>query len=331
MAPASATNSAPELKAVLADLMAWLPGNYSSLPQVYFENEVGPPPDGPHEENYRVFARIDAPHLGEHIIYTQMRIGGKDGPIFAGQQVVFIINIDEKRGGVNVSGRRIADPDQHIDAHLHPEMWKTIAPDPEYGGNCFFLWRRHGKQIVGTLADAKQDDKCTMVSQRSGDQLTWDAEWILNQDELWVHDNGYMKDGSLFVGRDDRTHLRLTKVREYECLFGYRPAKGEPQVLNGPHMHDGGDTFAWELKSSPPRKVFYELMRGMWPSNSGRNYADLIRLSLFEGEPDTDPKDRKLLAFGWASAGGDRASFSSGPYSGRCKLFDPAAPPPKNE
>ncbi|MDX2144282.1 MAG: CpcT/CpeT family chromophore lyase [Rhodospirillaceae bacterium] len=330
-APARATNSEVELKHVLKDLMAWLPGEYSSAPQVYFETAVGPPPDGVHENLYRIFAKIDAPHLGEHVIYTQLHIEGKRGPIFAGQQVVFIITVDNQRHGVNVSGRRIKDPDQYIDAHLHPEMWTTIAPDPDYGGNCNFLWRRHGAQLVAKLSDATQDDKCTMVSKRSGDQLTWDAEWVLNDKELWIHDNGYMKDGSLFAGRADKTHLRMTKVREYECLFGYRPAKGEPQVLNGPRMHDGGDAFVWELKDSPPRKVFYELMRGMWPSESGRNYAELIRISLYEGDPENDPEKNKLLGFGWASADSDRASFGTGAYNGRCKLYDPSAPPPKNE
>lgn len=208
----------PELKAVLRDLMDWMPGEYSSLPQVFYEDAIGPSPDGPHEEFYRVFAKIDAPHLGDNVIYTQIRIDGKDGPIFQGQQVAFIITIDEERRGVNVSGRRIKDPENHRDAHLHPEMWKTIEPDPDYGGNCQFLWRRHGKQLVARLSDATQDDKCTMVSKRSGDQMTWGAEWILNDGELWIHDNGYLKDGTLFAGRADKAYLRMTKVRQYECF-----------------------------------------------------------------------------------------------------------------
>ena len=69
--PAAATNSKPELAKVLADLLAWLPGEYASIPQVYLERALGTPPDGEHETYYRVFAKIDAPHLAEHVIYTQ--------------------------------------------------------------------------------------------------------------------------------------------------------------------------------------------------------------------------------------------------------------------
>ena len=43
-APAVATNSKPELAKVLEDLLAWLPGEYTSIPQVYLERALGAPP-----------------------------------------------------------------------------------------------------------------------------------------------------------------------------------------------------------------------------------------------------------------------------------------------
>ena len=119
-APAFATNSKPELAKVLEDLMAWLPGEYTSIPQVYLERALGAPPDGEHEIYHRVFAEIEAPHLGEHVIYTQIRLDGDDGTIFPGQQQVFLISIDEEKRTVAISGRRIKDPENYVDAHLHP-------------------------------------------------------------------------------------------------------------------------------------------------------------------------------------------------------------------
>jgi len=46
--------------------------------------------------------------------------------------------------------------------------------------------------------------------------MTWDAEWVLNPDELWIYDNGYLDGTRLFQGRADRTHIRLTKIRPKE-------------------------------------------------------------------------------------------------------------------
>jgi len=327
--PVWATNSPMELKSVLHDLMTWMPGVYSSAPQVFFENAVGPPPDGVHENFYRVFSKIDAPQLGENVIYTQIHIEGKDGPIFSGQQVLFLIDIDKARQAVRIQGRRIKDPEHYVDAHLHPEMWKTIATDPNYGGNCEFLWRRHGAQIVGKLSENdKNSTTCTMTSKVSDTQYTWDAEWILNDHELWIFDNGYLKDGSLFSGRADRTHLRMSKTHDYECFASYRPAKGEPAVNNGFHMHDGGDRYTWAVKGLK-EPVHIELMRSMWPSESGRNYKELLRIEAYQGDVDAEPAKRKIIGNGWASAESDRTSFGTGTWSARCKLADASAPPSK--
>ncbi len=328
-APAAATNSPMELKSVLNDLMTWMPGVYSSAPQVFFENSAGPPPDGPHENLYRVFAKIDAPHLGEHVIYTQIHIEGKDGPMFEGQQLLFLVDIDKERQAVRIQGRRIANPEQFRDAHLHPEMWKTIAPDPQYGGNCEFLWRRHGAQIVGKLTEkTKNNDTCTMVSKISDTQMTWDAEWILNDHELWVYDNGSLKDGSLFSGRADKTYLRMSKTRSYECFASYRPVKGDPIVNSGFAMHDGADRYTWAVQGVK-QPVHIVLKSCMWPSESGQNYKELLRIEMYQGDPEAEPAKRKVLGNGWAGADSDRASFGTGTWGARCKLAEAGVAPPK--
>jgi hypothetical protein len=319
---ASATNSKPELAKVLEDLLAWLPGEYTSIPQVYLERALGTPPDGEHEIYYRVFAEIDAPHLARHVIYTQIRLDGDDGTIFPGQQQVFLISIDEEKSVVSIEGRRIKDPENYVDAHMHPELWSTIAPDPDFGGNCLFNWRRHGQQLRGLLGDHGQ---CTMVSKRSGNQLTWDAEWILNPDQLWIYDNGTLADGTLFSGREDRTHLRLSKAERYECFTSLRFEDGTTQVINPYFMHNRGDTLTITTTEAEPRDLHVEFLTSLWPSNSGRNYVDLMRLTLHDGEVG-DYKDEDVLGFAWAEPSSNRVGFTTEWASSRCKLANPDDP-----
>lgn len=238
---AHATNTRPELDAVMADLLAWLPGEYSSAAQREVERRLGAPPDGEHPDWYRVFARVDVPHIGEHVIYGQMHVGGKSETIVRGTQVLYIVSMDEAHGAVSVSGRRIKDPGNYESAHLDPAKLKTIALDPDYGGNCDFRWRRHGSQIVGRLAqpdEAAIDGTCTMTSKVSGVTMTWDAEWVLNPNELWIYDNGYIEDVGLFQGREDRTHIRLTRVQEYDCEIDLA-GEDAPRSLR---LNDGGGT-----------------------------------------------------------------------------------------
>ena len=243
---AHATNSAAELQSVLADLKAWWPGEYDTLPQVELERAYGAPPDGEHDRQYRVFARVDVPHIGKDVIYGEVRTGGRDGPLIKGQQVLYILTIDEAHQVVNVSGRRIKDGDQYERAYLHPEKLKTIALDPAYGGNCDFRFQRYGIQLRGWLAnrDAPADSRtCTMTSKTSGQTMTWDADWAIAPEEIWVFDNGYMKDpaepdklGRLFAGREDRTYERLYKARNFLCRTA---SNGEGRGA-GVTVHDRG-------------------------------------------------------------------------------------------
>jgi hypothetical protein len=262
-AGAGATNTRPELEAVMADLLAWLPGEYSSAAQLELERRFGAPPDGEHYDWYRIFARVDAPHIGEHVIYGQLHVGDKDQPIVPGTQVLYIVSIDEARGAVSVNGRRIKDPRDYQFAHEDPEKLKTIAIDPDYGGNCDFRWRRHGTQIVGRLAqpdEAAIDGNCTMTSKTSGVTMTWDAEWVLNPDELWIYDNGYIDGKDLFVGREDRTHIRLTRVHRYACTVS-APRGAAARTIE---LHDGGGEA--ELTAAGPR---LRLLRAPRPDADG--------------------------------------------------------------
>ena len=317
--PASATNSKPELDKVLEDFLAWLPGEYSSMPQVFLERNLGAPPDGEHDLFYRVFAEIDAPHLAEHVVYTQIRLDGDDGPVFPGQQVLFLISLDEELGAVAVSGRRIKDPQKYVDAHLRPELWPELEPDPDFGGNCSFNWRRHGKQLRGLLGEFGE---CTMVSKNSGRTMTWDAEWILNPDELWIYDNGYLEDGSLISGRPDRTHLRMYKAKRYECFAALRFADGSNQVINPFFMHDRGDIFTITTAEPEPREVHLEFLTSLWPSSSGRNFVDLMRLTLHDGLPG-EGSEEDVIGNAWATPESGRIGFGAGWASARCKLADP--------
>jgi hypothetical protein len=64
----------------------------------------------------------------------------------------------------------------------------------------------------------------------------------------------------------------------------------------------------------------------MWPSNSGRNYVELLRFAVFEGARDAAPDARVLRGNAIASAASDRAGFAIGALSARCKLPKPLSP-----
>lgn len=277
----SATPKA-ELEAVRRDLLAWLPGEYDSLPQVDLERRVGSPGQVERERQFRLFARIDAPQLGEDVVYAETRVGGTYGPVNPGQQVVYTFTIDEARGAVVASGRRIKDPSAFTLADLTPENQALIEAVPDDGGDCDLLWRRHGSQLVGRLTESGGNDgSCILVAPDTGEISRWEAEWILNPRELWISGNGFrveaddgMTSERLVTGRADRTHERLYKSRVYRCeILGPNRPKTVADV------GDRGGVVKLEF-GDWPQPTELTLLRAFYPGAGGVGYVERLRLSL---------------------------------------------------
>lgn len=329
--PATATNSPIELRTALTTLMERLPGRFDNAAQLFFEQETRTPPAEQHGRVFRSFLRIDAPSIGDDVLVAQVRYGGEAGQFDIAEFQVWTLAVDAERKAVRMAPRRFRDPGRYKDRALDPVAFKDLAPadllPAEGSAGCDLYWRKYGDDLRAVT----NPGECRRRSASLRKDLDWAWEYILTDDELWLNFAGRDEQGRIVSGRPDQVHWRLGRAREFECLLGYRPPDGSaPQVNNGPHIHDRGGVLTWTTRAPAVRSFQYELLRGMWPSSSGRNYEDLLRVSMYEVDP-RDSKARQLLGVGWASAASDRASMSNGVYNVRCKLFDPSAPPPKNE
>jgi hypothetical protein len=319
--PAAATNSPIELKTALARLMASLPGEYDSEPQRFFEAEYKTPPEQQHARVYRRFTRIEAPDVGANVLVATVHGGDKYAPFDLAEFQVWTLTVDETRRAVRMSPRRFRDPAKYQAIATDAARLRGLAASelvPATGAaGCDLYWR-----LIGSQLRARNDPgTCQMTLRRQDVEATFDWEWLLNDEELWITFAGRDANGRLVMGRADQTHWRLMKARTFECFVAYRPEAGPEQVLNGLSMHDRGDVLRLELKDGAvSRPAFLELIRGVWPSNSGRNYLDLLRFSLYEGRPEDPPEARKLLGNSTGSAATDRAGFTIGNLSSRCKL-----------
>lgn len=239
-APPTSTSPAPhpDLVGVLRDLDAWLPGEWDSYPQVALERAQGALPEGEHEHWYRVITRIDAPQLGSHVYYGELFNGGRGGELIRGQQILYVATIDPKSYSVNIKGGGLAEPEKFLGLGRRPELWSKVRMR-EGAGPCPFRWRRNGDQLSGKLGT---DGKCQTKSQRTGEDMMFDAEWVLTPDELWVFDNNYLlgpgpDEKKLFIGREDRTHMRLYRMTDFNCSAQSGAGPAETFMI-----HDRGGT-----------------------------------------------------------------------------------------
>ena len=287
MAPAHFAIAAPnyeptraELEQVLEDLTRWLPGSWDSFPQVYYERTVQAPKMGPHEHWHRVFARIDAPQIGTHVFYGQINVGGRNGEMMPRSQILYNAVIDETRGLVSVTGQGPADAQKYENLQDKPELWKEVRQRDPGAVRCDFVWRRSGTQIVGTL-EGKQESMrkygpgtCTYMTGGNNDiEFYADAEWVLGPEDLWLYDINRMA-GNTFTGRDDRTHIRLSRAHPFDCQI--RDTKGERQLQG----HDRG--YVIPVVASGGRAMDLMLLRAELPAKGQPGLAERLRLSLHE-------------------------------------------------
>jgi len=270
----------PELEQVLADLTAWLPGNWDSFPQVYYERLVQPPKMGEHEHWHRAFGRIDAPQIGTHVFYGQINVGGRSGEMMLRSQIIYNAVIDEARGVVSITGQSPSEPEKYVNLHLRPELWKQVRQRDPAAVRCDFVWRRSGTQIVGTLEGKKEEHRkygpgtCTYMSGQMKDvEFYADAEWVLSPEQLWLYDINRLA-GHTFVGRDDRTHIRLYKSRPFSCTV--KDAAGERRLA----AHDRG--FATPVTGTNGRSLELLLLRAELPAAGRPGLEDRLRLGVLE-------------------------------------------------
>ncbi len=265
-----------ELESIRDDLAAWLPGAWDSYPQIHFQRRVHTPAEGEHPHWHRTFARIDAPQIGELVFYGQINLGGRDAPLMHRSQILYRVWIDEARDAVVINGQMPLDPAAAVNLHEKPELWSTVQMRDESAIRCDFLWRREGAQIVGVL-DAKLESGRKggpgTCSYRVGDtdvEFFADAEWVLGPEDYWDYDINIMA-GHQFVGRQDRTHIKLYRAQGYQC-----------------EIEDATERQTWAAHNRGAKKrvrsasgaVQLMLLRAPMPDAEGRGMHDRLRLML---------------------------------------------------
>ncbi len=321
----SAGAASIEVKTALQQLLATLPGEYDSEPQRFFEAEYKTPESERHGRVHRVFTRIEAPLMGPNVLVAVGHTGGKDGVLDASELLVWTLEMDDANRAVRMTPWQFRNPADYAAIATDADKLKGLAPaalEPAGAARaCPMLWQPLNGQLRGrTIGDV-----CRTAA-RSGERAqSFEREWLLNEDELWINVAGRDAKGKILTGRQDQTPWRLGKARSFECFYSYRPTGGAAvQTKNGFRMHDRGDVFRFELgEGAAAQPAFIELIRGVWPSNSGRNYTDLLRMRVYAGRPEDPEQSLRLIGNSIGSAATDRVGFASETLSARCKLIPP--------
>lgn len=193
-APARAIDLATELDI----LLEWVSGHFDNEQQVKTgENRLRREPldlDRAPDLLYPVFARVEAPQIGQHVVYLQWHIGSPDGPLQ--RQRIWSFEIDAALNAVLMDFFTLREPARWRDAHLQPAtaMVELARADLlPYPPDCRLPFRRHIEVFIGEIPRGE----CNIVSQQTRTAMNIQARVVVSRHALWYDESGTRPDGSV--------------------------------------------------------------------------------------------------------------------------------------
>jgi len=185
------------LESELETLLGWVVGEFDNRQQVERgENsllESAPDPAKAPDLLYPLFARVEAPALGRHVVYLQWPMGSPQGTLH--RQRIWVFEIDPQRNAVLMDFYTLRDPARWRDAQLRPETAlreitrNDVIPYPPV---CRLPFRRHADVFIGEIPP-----ECRIISQQTRTDMTIRARIVIARDQLWYEEGGVRADGSV--------------------------------------------------------------------------------------------------------------------------------------
>ena len=176
-------------EAELAQLLEWYPGHYSNADAALELNIV----------------RVYAPLIGDYVFYSQESAADDPRRVIAQRVVAFEY---VKGQGIIQSLWSLAEPMRWRDAHLNPELFKSLQPQdfaPMPG--CELLWT----QKEGRFTGANDVKACRSTSPATGGTVRLELRAELTPEELALAEQSYDVSGKLVQGNAAEPFYRFRR------------------------------------------------------------------------------------------------------------------------
>ncbi len=260
LSPADASTRG-EAEQTLDEVMALLPGEYSSAPLVQLEELSGIAPEKRHALQQWLLARVDAPRVGRNVILQQVRANGE-----LLYQRLYAFRIDGARQAVVVEVKPMVASADSVDVHRDAQLLEVVS-DP---AACDWIWRRRGASLVAELYQHGSDG-APCVARKDFNSRAAGAQWILNEEELWIRD-----DPDSNAGPQAGTYQRLYKARAFGCSW-LATALQPPTTAFFELLDRGGE---YRVDSDTGGGLILRLMRGPMPAERLRGQREVTALSV---------------------------------------------------
>jgi hypothetical protein len=300
--PNPARRIADILRKDRADLASILAGRWDNDVQVFFEPEIGVPPDQRHTRVHLSVHPLPATSgFAGPAFYAEHRQGGETGAVV--RQQVWVLELAVEADAVRLVPYAPTDPATVVAAQASASRLALLVPGavtPVEG--CDLLFRRRGG---GFMAETRPG-ACRLGAPGDGRAVIVSERHDLS-DGVWdVRDIGVDARGNRVFGVPDGSPARFRKARAFSCWARV----GERTAL-GLVLHDQGGT----VSAPGLGGLRLRLRNVVWPLGDNR---PSLTLYLLEGAGDT------AASFAWTDPDARRIALAQRGTEASC-TEDPAS------
>jgi len=200
---ASCANQMKLAEADLAQIDAWLPGQYDNVEQA--RSDAGAGSDA-HPALALTIVPVRVPTIGDHVFYMQE--SAADDPRRVTSQK--LLSFDVAKGGHIVQTVwSLAEPQRWRDGHLNPSLFKGLMhQDASPLAGCELRWEKNGEsRFVG----ANDPSACRLSLPALGGTVRMDMRAELSADSLALAELAFGANGQLVQGNAAEPFYRYRK------------------------------------------------------------------------------------------------------------------------
>ncbi len=267
-------------------MMAWFPGEYDNVEQVYFEENLNIPNAERHERIHHIFIAVDLPNFPGTTFYVEQYKDNDPAEVY--RQRIYSFEPDFTENAIRLTIHVPKDPKAILGAHKDVSKLDGLRPeDFIFYPGCEVYWRYQLEHYHGTM----KPGACRIESQKSGKTLIVTDDLQLSRTGLWIRDEAVDSDGNYVYGHKGRVHHKNLKARPFKCWVSPRKTNGEYAFYPNVTINDQGG-MAW-LESEEHDRVGIRMRNVVWPTGNNRN-----SLVLYAHRGDDA---EKAVSYAWTS------------------------------
>lgn len=294
-------------KTDLQTMLTWFEGEFDNHVQYLDEREAKTPDSLAHERIHSIFKRTAMPALGENVFWVQQYMDGDPKMVY--RQRIYNFTMDKKEKAIRLDIYQfvaIENEKKYFSSYQKDSLAKITPAQLKTVTGCEVYWKRLGSTFYGYM----KDNACSFVSKRLGGEVRVTDSLQLRENEIWIRDEMFTKDGKRIFGNPAHIHHKLQKCAFYKGWFIIRKGdnhdvelpKGEKDewlTMKDLRLYDKGQRVQLVTKEGEKTKYFVELSQVIYGKD-----VPVLKLAFYEEGRE------KAIAYTWTTPDAKRIGLN---------------------